>query len=447
MRDARRLRLFRAVVLALVAGLFAAGAMVAHAYAQEDTAEAPGGANISAAELDLLWDALAAGPVFEQKCQNRLCHANLITADKKRDQVSEIIFSHGIHRGQFDCSACHARFPHAYGETELPEMVECFACHGLRHGPVGLVAYDSCESCHRTPRDRLRPSFHTPDWAEEPHVEPSLKELQTSCMMCHDGPFCDDCHEAEYVRWKPEQEYRFDPGVEGCMQCHAQASLVRAGPGGTATYRVDGLEKSAHNNLTCVQCHADFRWDDKPGATPLWNVNAGLACMDCHEHAEAAERYRGSIHWEKLQAREFGSASCGSCHGGHNIKRLDTAEASRALHASAVEMCARCHMDYYESYDDYYHGAAYKRGTPDAPACWDCHDSHALLPSKNPSSSVSPGNVAATCGREGCHRDTSDEFVEASRSLIHRKDAVASANPVLAFIENARRSWFGGGQE
>lgn len=422
----------RVVIVALALALPAAFGVV---QAQAQTGEAdPGAPLISADQLDQLWNALAAGPVFVQKCQNELCHADLLTEDTDRDKASEIIFSHGIHRGQFDCSACHDRFPHKFGEIDKPEMQECFACHGLRHGPVGIIAYDTCDSCHRTARDRLRPAFHTADWAREPHVQPSLKELQTRCMMCHDGPFCDDCHRAEYVRWEPEQPYLFDAGTVGCKQCHAQVSMVRFGPGGTSSYRVDGLDASVHRNLTCIQCHVDFRWDDVRASTPVWNVNAGLACRDCHDHADQSKAYEASVHWQRIQSRDFDSATCGSCHGGHDIQPLDTEAARKALTSAQVEMCARCHREEYDQYNDYYHGAAFKRGTPDAPACWDCHEAHEVLPSKDPSSSVSAARLAATCASEGCHRDTSDKFVEAAKSLIHRKESTAGDNPVWRFF-------------
>ena len=88
-------------------------------------------------------------------------------------------------------------------------------------------------------------------------------------------------------------------------------------------------------------------------------------------------------------------------------------------------MCARCHPDEYESYDDYYHGAAYKRGATDAPACWDCHGAHDVLPTSDPNSLMSEQNRADTCGQEGCHQGSDLEnnpaFAEAASELIHQK--------------------------
>lgn len=411
-----------AVAIVVFAALLASGAT---AFAAGDLPS-----DMTVAEQLAVLEMLGESPVFEAGCH--VCHGSLVQKDE--DRISEIIFSHGYHRGQFDCGACHSEFPHSPAGIRRPTMDGCFACHGLRHGPVGIVATDKCEDCHKTRRDRLRPDFHTSDWAGKPHVQPSLEDLQTKCMMCHDGAFCDDCHKAEYVRWKPEVPYIYDP-KDGCQSCHAQASMVRIGPGGTvASFQVTDLEGSAHSDLSCVQCHVDFKYEEGPDPTPIWNVNAGIACQNCHDHSEQATAYETSIHWTELQAGNYDSATCASCHRGHKIQRLDTDAAKTALHASALEVCARCHLDYYDAYNDYYHGAAYKRGTPDAPACWDCHGAHTVLPSTDPSSSVSAVNTPATCGREGCHRDTSEGFVEAAKGLIHTKDEKASTNPVLQFF-------------
>lgn len=440
-------RLLRRIIPAALLAAAALLALAVPVVAQEAPAAPTLADAASIDQLNELWDLLATGPVFKQKCQNKLCHPTLLSADARRGKVSEIIFSHGIHMGQFDCSACHTRFPHqAGGEPEKPTMKQCFSCHGLRHGPMGIVAYDACEACHRTRREDLRPSFHTADWAAKPHVAPSLAELQTRCMMCHDGRFCDDCHVEEYVRWEPEAPatYTYDPGYS-CTSCHEQPSLVRTGPSGVQSFAISGLSESAHADLSCVKCHSDFKYDDTKDASADWTVNAGLACMNCHDHESQAGAYKKSVHWagtQKVRGLVAGNAqmaNCGSCHGGHDIMSLDSQIASAALHASALEVCARCHEDYYASYNDYYHGAAYKKGTPDAPACWDCHDAHGTLPSADQSSSVSAGNLPGTCAgglspNMRCHRDTSEKFVANAKDLIHKKPETAENNPIKKFF-------------
>jgi hypothetical protein len=139
---------------------------------------------------------LANSPVYEGEC-TVLCHANIAAT---KNYANEIIFSHGNHI-LMQCSDCHQRFPHRPGGTERPTMKGCFNCHGLRHGPRGIIAVDKCEDCHNTPRWQLRPTFHTTDWAAKPHVKPALLETTTRCMMCHKPADCITCHDLKGIKW------------------------------------------------------------------------------------------------------------------------------------------------------------------------------------------------------------------------------------------------------
>jgi len=113
------------------------------------------------------------------------------------------------------------------------------------------------------------------------------------------------------------------------------------------------------------------------------------------------------------------------------------------LHQSAYRVCARCHNSptspggaRYDSYNDYYHGKAYKQGAPDAPACWECHGSHDIQPSSDPASLMSTKNRGATCGQEGCHKGSNEEFGEQAKELIHQKVQAEESNPLLRLIAN-----------
>ncbi|MFA5843836.1 MAG: hypothetical protein WC971_03290 [Coriobacteriia bacterium] len=369
------------------------------------------------------------GVVFAEKCLP--CHASI--ADSKS---SEIIFKHAYHL-LIACSSCHTAFPHRPEGTAVPRMPECWNCHNLRHGPQGLIAAGECKDCHRTPRERLRPSFHTWDWVKTPHVVPGERELRTKCMMCHDKAWCDDCHDRDGIIWRTTKEFTFD-ARNGCEVCHGNENLTRVSPTGLKSYQVTGVDASAHRSLTCGACHVDFKYNDNLDSTKVWSVNAALACQGCHDHEKVRRVYVESIHGQQLIEGNLKTATCSSCHGGHYIQRLDTAVGKAALHGSALRVCARCHKDKYDSYDDYYHGAAYKRGAPDAPACWDCHGAHDILPSSDASSKVSPEQVAATCRK--CHRGSEESFGAKAGSLIHQKVQASEENP-LARIVAAVKGW------
>ena len=150
------------------------------------------------------------------------------------------------------------------------------------------------------------------------------------------------------------------------------------------SFQVTGVTDSAHQDITCQQCHIDYAYEEKTTPSKLWNINAGIACSQCKDHKEPNAQYQQSIHAEELNKGNNDSATCASCHGGHYIQRLDTEAAKSLLHASAYRVCARCHREQYLTYNDYYHGAAYKKGASDAPACWECHASHKVLPASDP---------------------------------------------------------------
>jgi len=375
-------------------------------------------------------------PVYKDAC-TKTCHGNIATT---KNYSSEIIFQHGYHQ-LVACSSCHPRFPHRANATiERPKMKGCFDCHGVRHGPMGLIASDACEDCHVTPKERLRPAFHTYSWSGVEHVAPAEKAFNTQCAMCHDAASCTECHDAEGVVWSPDS-WDYNAG-DGCLACHGNEGLTKQSSGGQQSFAVSGLQASAHTDVTCQECHSDYRYDDQKMSSQLWQINAGQACADCHEKqsdenlSSVVPAYNKSTHAQAIKDGNYESATCGSCHGGHFIYRLDTDLAKQRMHMSSYRVCARCkqHGDEYDTYDDYYHGKAYKSGAPDAPACWDCHNSHKILPAADKESSVNEANVGETCGKEGCHQGSSEKFGAAAAELIHQKVKQQEANPILRLI-------------
>ncbi len=112
-----------------------------------------------------------------------------------------------------------------------------------------------------------------------------------------------------------------------------------------------------------------------------------------------------------------------------------------AIRASSKEMCgkSKCHSKSYNSYNDYYHGRAYKAGAIDSPTCWDCHGTHKVLPAKDDNSAVSSAkltatsktNLAKTCQK--CHPDSSNNFAEYGK-LIHGSTEVRKQNIAMHYI-------------
>jgi hypothetical protein len=190
----------------------------------------------------------------------------------------------------------------------------------------------------------------------------------------------------------------------------------------------------------------------------LWKVNSGLACQACHSKlkqpaakADSVKAYASSIHAKAIASKDYKSATCASCHGGHDIERLKTPAALRRLRLAGEKMCASCHQTAWDTYGDYYHGAPYKVGALDAPACWDCHDGpHGTLQVKDPKSQASPERLGTTCAGKGlktlggapllCHEGATSDFAASGKALIHQIGTARTSNPILSF----RSKVFGG---
>lgn len=260
-------------------------------------------------------------------------------------------------------------------------------------------------------------------------------------------------------------------GVSGCTVCHADPNLVRIqGETTTTSIFTDPTEfaESAHAEVLCTGCHVDFAFET-PHANVEgddWQEVAGSACKSCHDQAFSA--VTSGAHSPTTQpgvsAAEARAARvaegkppevpiCGDCHGSHEIAYLDVerweestatadaAEAARqgraAMHSQGLEICGGCHVRETEEYSDYYHGAAYQEGEPDAPACWDCHGTHQMLPASDPDSPVHPNNLIETCGK--CHDDPNEAYVEYAE-LVHRKDEVEDEIPLYTILASVQEA-------
>jgi len=138
--------------------------------------------------------------------------------------------------------------------------------------------------------------------------------------------------------------------VDDCLSCHDDPALVRkTGDGiGTSLY-VD-------KQLYLKSVHAEMEY----------------GCTDCHDGPTLAEHQNGQ-----------------------KFEKID---------------CMDCHDEETARHDKSAHGQLVKAGNAEAPTCYDCHTTHAILRAENTLSSIHPENLARTCGR--CHP------AEASPGLI-----------------------------
>jgi len=228
-------------------------------------------------------------------------------------------------------------------------------------------------------------------------------------------------------------------GKSGCMVCHGDPNLVRIKGGRLVSFYIspEALKGTAHANVLCTACHTDFAYTLPHGAGANWRAVAKSACQGCHK--PEADEFSRSIHGPgapldpKSSAANYAKPLCGDCHPGHYIPlaRKNLAAAVE-IHGTAREMCGNCHPVFWRNYDDYYHGVAYKQGALDAPACWQCHGTHNIQPTRERTSQVNPNNLVPTCGK--CHKGATDAYTVYA-AVIHRKSDVLSSNPLYAAIQ------------
>lgn len=327
------------------------------------------------------------GPTEASNCAP--CHLELGEAKKPG-----LIFSHGNHL-VVSCTACHFRPAHENGKTYTPPMESCFNCHGIDHGPTGELATSACEDCH-APSFNLRPSWHTADWALQPHAE-RAKDSTNSCMMCHDAPVdCDACHTAvgldvgpmpaQYLGILPNElerpavtVYPTQPTSMGqCIYCHPDIDDFLPG---TVIF-----EHAAHlrRNYECTVCHPKFGHGIENVQRPdmmscyrchgLTHASAGVVatedCLACHPSdfnlmpPDHTEEFRVGQHKERATTD---SAYCAMCHQAEFCVECHMGRRESGPGSEKVIPVSHTNVEWYSG-----HGPLYLQQQG---ACGSCHDS------------------------------------------------------------------------
>ncbi|MCG3136768.1 MAG: hypothetical protein HJJLKODD_00604 [Phycisphaerae bacterium] len=313
-----------------------------------------------------------------------------------------------IHAGQ-ECTACHesismddvdptAKIPHS-----KPEPVNCGECHEdaaeqyLMHGRLKVGSdpdLPKCWSCHGT-HDILSPSDR------QSHVHPA--NLPDTCRSCHTN--LDLVKRHDVLKNAPIELYQ--------NSIHGTASRI-------------GLYAAA----TCNDCHSVPGEDGHRTAhqilspadsnSPIFHFNIPKTCGQCHE--PILKDYTEGIHGQMLARGAIDAPVCTTCHGEHGILAPDDPRSPVSAAKLAEQTCAPCHESAVlnekygltggrlASYIDSYHGLKSKAGDRTVANCASCHGGHRILPSTDPTSSIYPINLRATCGE--CHPGISEQLAQ-----------------------------------
>jgi predicted CXXCH cytochrome family protein len=331
-----------------------------------------------------------------------------------------------------DCTACHSdikEVPH----PEKLARVECGQCHSDEqtqyaasvHGKKssqGDSYAPACKTCHGT-HNVLRPST--------PGSPTSTMQIPALCGGCHaegttvsqtrqmaetnitenyrdsihgEGLFkrgltvtavCTSCHTAHNVlpHTDPRSSIAKQNIAKTCTKCHAQIEVVHR-----KVIRGEMWEKQPHMIPACVDCHS-------PHKVRKVFYSQGMAdqdCQRCHGDKDLKVTRGGQtvslfVNQDQLSHSRHSRIACVQCHTGGDPA------ATRACSTIKTKVdCSICHEEVAGQYRESRHGQLAAQGSPDAPACHDCHSPHGTLSKKDSNSPTFSRNVPALCAQ--CHR-------------------------------------------
>ncbi len=258
-------------------------------------------------------------------------------------------FKTSVHHA-FSCSQCHTDF----SAEKHPQRKFRSKLHYQTKSAL------ICRHCHSDSQIRAT-SIHTTLLKEEKTGTAAI------CTNCHGSHAI--VHVSKAGKYSNEEEY--------CMTCHGYAVKMtfRNGEALSGTINISSLQASAHNRLSCSDCHYGFSSEEHPARNFRSRRDYTLAssenCRRCHfdKYTKTME----SIHYTMLSKGNLDAPVCIDCHGSHGISHISR---ERALIA---KRCQRCHGAIYETYAKSVHGSAlFNENNQDVPVCADCHTAHTI---------------------------------------------------------------------
>ena len=355
---------------------------------------------------------------------------------------------------QDDCLECH-------GDEELTGVDQMGGEYSLY---VDEARYESsvhaefeCVSCHtgivETPHAERLPAVNCRDCHED-EAEIYQWHGYLKVGQSADMPTCADCHGKHDIEVSTEKQSRVNPLnlPQTCGRCHEDLDLIEKHEI-MMQHPVELFKNSIHGRAslggiylaaTCHDCHSTDGTAHKILAAGLSestvnHFNIPKTCGKCHRSIE--NDYWEGIHGKLTLRGITDSPVCTHCHGEHGILSPDDPRAAVSPARVAEATCTPCHesAQLNERYEispgrlrkwvDSYHGLKSKAGDLTVANCASCHGAHRILPSKDPTSSINPANIQATCGH--CHPGISQAVASIP---IHDTPGV-SATPLAALIQ------------
>ncbi len=356
-----------------------------------------------------------------------------------------------------DCVSCHedTAKKHAFHPrlatqpVPLGEDTSCVACHGKHDvAAVKSAAFafndgpqaDSCGRCHTAAREHFGASAHGRAFAAKQS----------------NAPDCLSCHRAAVVAITPAKLTLTQKlaQTKQCEACHVGKENVADHALRGAKF-VGSFDQSVHcaallagqvGAANCVDCHGAHEMNRAMAASAKVNkLHVADTCAKCH--VQTAREFNGSVHAAALRKGNVDSAACTDCHGEHNIRKHTDPLSPVSAKNVAQEVCANCHASLkltqkyglpstsFQTFTDSYHGLAVRGGSVEVVNCASCHSSHAIKSQQDPTSTIHPSHLVATCGQ--CHPGANTRFAVGKVHVSPEAAGGADGNsPILYLISS-----------
>ncbi len=261
--------------------------------------------------------------------------------------------------GPVSCnSTCHTRANSDYlqgahaeaiakGDPKAPTCATCHGGHDIltahdrnsRTFPLNIVKI--CGDCHsqHTAKDGKDGPAHIQNYLDSVHGRAVVKGGLSVAATCA------DCHSNHRVLNGQDARSTVNRAniANTCGRCHTGVSDVYS----TSIHGKE-LAKGNKEAPVCNDCHTAHsitRTD-----TPNFMLDIVNECGHCHNKPMKGspsgltlyQSYRESYHGQVTRLGMERAARCSSCHGAHDVKKLDD-PASRLNGQNLIETCRQCH--------------------------------------------------------------------------------------------------------
>jgi len=294
--------------------------------------------------------------------------------------VDETTLKSSVHR-DVTCVKCHSDVdPRLRRPCATSGKVDCGSCHldaatqnaNTGHGLArekGIEAAPECKTCHGN------------------HNVLSPKDERSTAFRANIPKLCGDCHRSDSNIHEMEQLSQQNALTDYSKSIHGRSMIEK------------GLLPSA----VCSDCHtAHGVLNHKDSRSSVNHGNIAATCSNCHRGIY--NEFTSSIHFSADRNDKRNLPSCTNCHSSHTIGNVG----SDQFMTEVTHQCGSCHETLAETYLETMHGKAYTLGYLKSAKCSDCHTAHRILAADDPNSSISLGNIVATC--QQCHEDANIRF-------------------------------------